>query len=153
MRLDRALAHRLPGGLQFAAGALGERLGAETARHLVGGPQLNGRFTASVTNHHPSSSVSAQPCEVLPSSNTTVHRYRPGRSPSPGTHPFTRLVGTGCCWPSAMFGVARLLDAIAYSLRVGDDVHHDVVSGAMEIADHVLTYVLPVVRAERNARP
>jgi hypothetical protein len=60
----------------------------------------------------------------------------------------------------AMFGVARLLDAIAYSLRVGDDVHHTVVSGAMEIADHVLTYVLPAVRQdghrnepERNAGP
>jgi hypothetical protein len=59
-----------------------------------------------------------------------------------------------------MFGVARLLDAIAYSLRTGDDVHHTVVSGAMEIADHVLRYVLPVVREnghrndpERNARP
>jgi hypothetical protein len=59
-----------------------------------------------------------------------------------------------------MFGVARLLDAIAHSLRVGDDVHHTVVSGAMEIADHVLTYVLPTVRQnghrnepERNAGP
>jgi hypothetical protein len=47
----------------------------------------------------------------------------------------------------AMFGVARLLDAIAYSLRIGEDVHHTVVSGAMEIADHVMTYVLPMVRA------
>jgi hypothetical protein len=60
----------------------------------------------------------------------------------------------------AMFGVARLLDAIAYSLRIGDDVHHTVVSGAMEIADHVLAYALPAVRQSghgnepgRNAGP
>ncbi len=39
-----------------------------------------GRFTASFTNHHPSSSVSAHPCDVLPSSSTTVHRYRPERA-------------------------------------------------------------------------
>jgi hypothetical protein len=59
-----------------------------------------------------------------------------------------------------MFGVARLLDAIAYSLRVGDDVHDTVVSGAMEIADHVMTYTLPAVRRnghgnepERKAGP
>jgi hypothetical protein len=60
----------------------------------------------------------------------------------------------------AMFGVARLLDTIAYPLRVGDDVRHTEVSAAMEIADHVLTYVLPAVRQdghpnepERNAEP
>jgi hypothetical protein len=46
-----------------------------------------------------------------------------------------------------MFGVARLLDALAHSLRSGDDVHHTVVSGAMEIADHVTTYLLPMVQA------
>jgi hypothetical protein len=55
-----------------------------------------------------------------------------------------------------MFGVARLLEAIAHSLHVSDDVHHTVVSAAMEIADHVTTYVLPMVRAadgERNVEP
>jgi hypothetical protein len=46
-----------------------------------------------------------------------------------------------------MFGVARLLDALAHSLRSGDDVHHTVVSAAMEIADHVTTYLLPMVQA------
>ena len=53
----------------------------------------------------------------------------------------------------AMFGVARLLDAIAYSLRTGDGMNHTVVSGAMEIADHVMTYVLPMVHenGHRNA--
>jgi hypothetical protein len=51
----------------------------------------------------------------------------------------------------AVFGVARLLDAIAFSLRIGDDVHHTVVSGAMEIADHVLTYVRPMVRENGHA--
>lgn len=56
----------------------------------------------------------------------------------------------------ARFGVARLLEAIAHSLRVGDDLHHTVVSAAMEIADHVMTYVLPMVQAgdgERNVGP
>lgn len=56
----------------------------------------------------------------------------------------------------AMSGAARLLEAIARSLHVGDDVHHAVVSAAMEIADHVMTYVLRVVRAvdgERTVGP
>ena len=42
-RLDRALAHRLAGGQELAAGALGERLGADAAEHLVGGAQLLAR--------------------------------------------------------------------------------------------------------------
>lgn len=43
----------------------------------------------------------------------------------------------------AMFGLARLLDAVAYSMRLDSTVHRTVVSGAMEIAHHVLTYLHP----------
>ena len=48
----------------------------------------------------------------------------------------------------ALFGLARLLDALAFSLHRGNEVHHTVVSGAMEIAHHVQTYLLPAVRAD-----
>jgi hypothetical protein len=47
----------------------------------------------------------------------------------------------------ALLGLARLLDAVAFSLHRGNEVHHTVVSGAMEIARHVTTYLLPSVRA------
>ena len=43
----------------------------------------------------------------------------------------------------AMFGLARLLEAIAFSMHVDSAVHHTVVSGATEVAHHVLTYLLP----------
>jgi hypothetical protein len=49
-----------------------------------------------------------------------------------------------------MFGVARLLDALAHSLHTRNDVHHTVVSAAMEVADHVVTYLLPMVQAVRG---
>jgi hypothetical protein len=52
----------------------------------------------------------------------------------------------------ALFGLARLLDALAFSLHRGDEVHHIVVSGAMEIARHVTTYLLPSVRADARGR-
>lgn len=41
----------------------------------------------------------------------------------------------------AMFGVARLLDAIAFSMQTEGATHPRVVSGATEVAHHVLTYV------------
>jgi len=50
----------------------------------------------------------------------------------------------------AMFGMARLLDAIAFSMYVDGAVHHTVVSSATEIAHHVLDYLLPTV--QNNAR-
>ena len=43
----------------------------------------------------------------------------------------------------AMFGIARLLDAIAFSMRVDGGAHAGVVSAATEVAQHVLKYVLP----------
>jgi hypothetical protein len=43
----------------------------------------------------------------------------------------------------AMFGVARLLDAIAFSMHIDGAAHPRVVSGATEVAHHVLRYVLP----------
>jgi hypothetical protein len=43
----------------------------------------------------------------------------------------------------AMFGVARLLDAVAFSMRVDGATHPRVVSAATEVAHHVLTYQLP----------
>ena len=46
----------------------------------------------------------------------------------------------------AMFGLARLLDAIAFSMHIDGAVHHTVVSGATEVAHHVLTYLLPDLR-------
>jgi hypothetical protein len=48
----------------------------------------------------------------------------------------------------AMFGVARLLDAVASSMHIDGAVHHTVVSSATEIAHHVLTYLLPTVRTD-----
>lgn len=48
----------------------------------------------------------------------------------------------------AMFGLARLLEAIAFSMHIDGAVHHTVVSGATEIAHHVLKYLLPTVRTD-----
>jgi hypothetical protein len=48
----------------------------------------------------------------------------------------------------AMFGLARLLDAIAFTMHIDGAVHHTVVSGATEIAHHVLSYLLPVGGAD-----
>ncbi|MCO1659923.1 hypothetical protein [Pseudonocardia humida] len=50
----------------------------------------------------------------------------------------------------AMFGLARLLDAVAFSMHVDGAVHHTVVSGATEIAHHVLKYLLPTVRSDAH---
>jgi hypothetical protein len=43
----------------------------------------------------------------------------------------------------AMFGVARMLDAIASSMRIDGRMQLTVVSSATEVAHHVLTYVHP----------
>lgn len=48
----------------------------------------------------------------------------------------------------AMFGLARLLDAIAFSIHIDGAVHHTVVSGATEVAHHVLAYLLPTMRTD-----
>jgi hypothetical protein len=45
----------------------------------------------------------------------------------------------------AMFGLARLLDAVAFSMHVNGAVHHTVVSGATEVAHHVLMYLIPSI--------
>jgi len=50
----------------------------------------------------------------------------------------------------AMFGIARLLDAVAFSMRVDGATHPRVVSSATEVAHHVLTYRLPE-DADRHA--
>ncbi len=52
-----------------------------------------------------------------------------------------------------MFGLARLLDDLAFSLHVGDEVHHVVVSGAMDIARHMTRYLLPTVQADGHRGP
>lgn len=43
----------------------------------------------------------------------------------------------------AMFGIARLLDAIAFSMRVDGGTHSGVMTAATEVAHHVLTYLPP----------
>jgi hypothetical protein len=48
----------------------------------------------------------------------------------------------------AMCSLARLLDAIAFSMHVDGAVHHSVDSGATEIARHVLRYLLPAVQID-----
>jgi hypothetical protein len=52
----------------------------------------------------------------------------------------------------AMFGIARLLDAIAFSMHVDGAVHHTVASSAAEIAHHVVDYLLPAVRTDAHRR-
>jgi hypothetical protein len=51
--------------------------------------------------------------------------------------------GHGEC---VLFGLARLLDAIAFSLRAGDAVNPAVIAGAMDVARHVRTYLRPGVQ-------
>lgn len=48
----------------------------------------------------------------------------------------------------AMLGLARLLDAIAFSIHVDGVVHHTVVSSATEVGRHVLRYLLPAIPSE-----
>lgn len=48
----------------------------------------------------------------------------------------------------AMLGLARLLDAIAFSITADGAVHHTVVSGATEVGHHVLRYLLPAIPSE-----
>lgn len=48
----------------------------------------------------------------------------------------------------AMFGVARLLDAIAFSVHVDGAVHHTVVPRGTEIAHHVLDHLLRTPRTD-----
>lgn len=50
----------------------------------------------------------------------------------------------------AMMGLARLLDAVAFSMHIDGAVHHTVVSGATEIAHHVLRYLLPTARSDAH---
>ena len=52
----------------------------------------------------------------------------------------------------AMLNLARLLDAIAFSMHIDGAVHHTVVSGATEIARHVLHYLLPTVQIDARRR-
>ena len=52
-RLDGALANRLAGGEQFSAGTLGERLGAESGEHVVGGTELFARVDATLSAAEP----------------------------------------------------------------------------------------------------
>ena len=47
VRLDGALAHRLAGGHELTAGALGRRFGPDAAEHLVRDTQLLARVQAS----------------------------------------------------------------------------------------------------------
>ena len=48
----------------------------------------------------------------------------------------------------AMLGLARLLDAIAFSICIDGVVHHTVVSGATEVGHHVLRCLLPAIPSE-----
>ena len=48
----------------------------------------------------------------------------------------------------AMLGLARLLDAIPFSIHIDGVVHHTVVSGATEVGHHVLRYLLPAIPSE-----
>ncbi len=52
-----------------------------------------------------------------------------------------RLFGTRFPGEFVLFGVARLLDAVAHDLRDHVDLSHAVVSAATEVAEHVLAYV------------
>jgi hypothetical protein len=48
----------------------------------------------------------------------------------------------------AMLSLARLLDAIAFSIHIDGVVHHNGASGATEAEHHVLRYLLPAVPSE-----
>jgi hypothetical protein len=52
----------------------------------------------------------------------------------------------------ALFGLARLLDAVAFSMHVDGAVHHTVASSASEIAHHVVDYLFPEVRTDARPR-
>jgi hypothetical protein len=52
----------------------------------------------------------------------------------------------------AMFGVARLLDAVAFSMHTEGATHPRVISSASEVAHHVVRYQLPD-DADRSAPP
>jgi hypothetical protein len=52
----------------------------------------------------------------------------------------------------AMLSLARLLDAIAFSIHIDGAVDHTVVSGATEIGRHVLHYLLPTVQLDTRRR-
>jgi hypothetical protein len=47
-----------------------------------------------------------------------------------------------------MFGVARLLDAVAEPVRRGHPPGHGIVAGAVEIAQHVTTHLARELRAD-----
>jgi hypothetical protein len=53
----------------------------------------------------------------------------------------------------AMFGIARLLDSLAHSMRHGAALHHDIVSSATEVARHVITYLPSGPPQLRSAPP
>jgi hypothetical protein len=46
------------------------------------------------------------------------------------------------------YGTARLLDALAASVRNGDQVHHAVLSAANEMARHVMTHLVPLLHGD-----
>jgi hypothetical protein len=48
----------------------------------------------------------------------------------------------------AVLGLARLLDAVAFSVCIDGVVHHAVVSGVTEVGHHVLRYLLPAIPSE-----
>jgi hypothetical protein len=54
----------------------------------------------------------------------------------------------------AMLGLAQLLDTIAFSIYIDHGaVHHTVVSGATEVTQHVLRYLLPAIPSEIGRGP
>ncbi len=84
-RLDRPLAHRLPGGQQLPAGAIGERVGAHRRQRLVGGPQLRPGVGASTFPPQPfaveqlrAGELDADPGATEPLDRLTVQRLRSG---------------------------------------------------------------------------
>ena len=86
-RLDGALARGLAGGQELAAGALGERLGADAAKHLVRGAQLLARVDAPVLAAQPlavhqvgAGEMDGDPAALEPLDRLAVQRARrPGR--------------------------------------------------------------------------
>jgi hypothetical protein len=64
--------------------------------------------------------------------------------------PAGRLDGAPLPGEFVMFGVARLLDALAAAMRGERGLPHDVVSAGEDLARHVLTYLRPGESDERR---
>jgi hypothetical protein len=64
--------------------------------------------------------------------------------------PAGRLDGAPLPGEFVMFGVARLLDALAAAMRGERGLPHDVVSAGEDLARHVLTYLVPGESDERR---